>query len=128
MVAAMAAAEDPNVAFIVMMAGTGVPLSEVMVAQARLLSLAGGADPGLRWTGRRKPSGSSSASWRPTPTSPSFQQQMRKLIEVQIQMAEPGRQIDEQTMGQLVNQHLQGTLSPWFRFALTFDPREASGR
>jgi uncharacterized protein len=123
-VAAIAAATDPAVAFIVMMAGTGVPLSEVMVAQARLLSLAGGADPALvdrqeeaqRELFRLVADGAEVSVLR---------EQMRKLIEVQIQMAQPGRQLDEQTMGQLVNQHLQGTLSPWFRFALTFDPRDA---
>jgi pimeloyl-ACP methyl ester carboxylesterase len=95
-----------------------------MVAQARLLSLAGGADPALvdrqeeaqRELFRLVADGAEVSVLR---------EQMRKLIEVQIQMAQPGRQLDEQTMGQLVNQHLQGTLSPWFRFALTFDPRDA---
>jgi uncharacterized protein len=124
MVAAMAAADDPNVAFIVMMAGTGVPLSEVMVAQARLLSLAGGADPvqverqgeAQRELFRLVAAGAD---------IPVLREQMRKLIEVQVQIAQPGHQLGEEAMEQLVNQHLQGTLSPWFRFALTFDPREA---
>jgi uncharacterized protein len=127
MVAPVAAAEDPSVAFIVMLAGTGVPLADVMVAQARLLSLAAGADPAQveRQEEAQRELFRLVAAGAEVPV---LRDQMRKLIEVQIGMAQPGQQLDQQTMEQLVNQHLQGTLSPWFRFALTFDPREALRR
>ena len=123
-VAAIAATEDPAVAYIVMLAGTGMPLSEVMVAQARLLSMAAGAEP-AQVDRQEEAQRELFRLVAANADVPILREQMRKLIEVQIRMAEPGRQIDERTMEQLVNQHLQGTLSPWFRFALTFDPREA---
>jgi len=123
-VAAMAAAESSQVAFVVMLAGPGVPLGEVMVAQARLLSLAGGADA-VQVDRQEEAQRELFRLVAADAGIQAIREQLQRLIEVQIQMAEPGRRLDDQTMGQLVNQHLQGTLSPWFRFALTFDPREA---
>jgi uncharacterized protein len=123
-VAALAAAEDSGVAFVVMLAGPGVPLGEVMVAQARLLSLAGGADP-VQVDRQEEAQGELFRLVAANAENAAIREQLQRLIEVQIQMAEPGRQLDDQTMGQLLDQHLPGTLSPWFRGALTFDPREA---
>ncbi|NGM49785.1 alpha/beta fold hydrolase [Caulobacter sp. 602-2] len=45
LIAPIVAAKDPRIAFVVLLAGTGVPGSEVMKTQSRDIALAGGAPP-----------------------------------------------------------------------------------
>ncbi len=123
-VAALAAGRDPSVAFIVLMAGSGVPLGEVMVTQARLLGEARGVgethlqrqEVAQRELFRLVEAGADSVRLR---------QATRSLIEVQLEMAGLVGPAAEETVEQLADQHLPPMLTPLFRFGLSFDPREA---
>ena len=52
-IAPMVAAKDPGIAFIVLMAGTGVPGDQIIVEQGKLIAEAGGESKELSRTRRR---------------------------------------------------------------------------
>jgi pimeloyl-ACP methyl ester carboxylesterase len=118
-IAPMAATRSGDVAFVVLLAGTGVPGAEVMLRQVELISRAHGlsadvveraieaqrdlfhllsVDAGDREVGAK----------------------VRELIRIQL-----GPDAPEETVEEAVAQHLEMVRLPWFRFFLDYDPRPA---
>ena len=115
----LAATRAPGeVAFVVMMAGTGVPLGEVVLRQVELITAAAGAD-------------SATVAGEVATTNlvidlvaaGADSLTIRRELEAAVRAAEPGL-TDEQVAG-AVDGHLGGILSPWFRYAVALDPRVA---
>ncbi len=121
----MAAARAPqDVAFVVMLAGTGVPLDEVILRQTELLMRAGGASPAdiAAQTAQTKlivdlvKSGADSTTVRAA-----------VLAQIEAQLADlpdSARAAAGDTDVQ-ADAIMQGTLNPWFRYAVSLDPRVA---
>ena len=118
----LAASRSPGeVAFVVMMAGTGVPLGEVVLRQVALITAAAGAD--------------SAAVAKEVATTTlvldlvaagADSLTIRGELEAAIRAAEPTLTAEQQAG--TVDGHLAGILSPWFRYAVTLDPRVALRR
>jgi uncharacterized protein len=110
-VAPMAAARNPDVAFVVMMAGSGVPGDEILVAQGILISEAAGTNP---------------------------EEAEKNAVEEREVLALVEHEKDDATLEKLLRERLSGKLteaqlgtqlktviSPWFRYFLTYDPATA---
>jgi pimeloyl-ACP methyl ester carboxylesterase len=120
-IAPMVAAESKDVAFIVMMAGTGVPGDQVILEQAALIAKAMGTSEKEVQEARainRKAfdiieSGKDSAT---------VASELRTLL---LSAADTSAQKNPQTAEAAINAQIKQLTSPWFRYFLTYDPRPA---
>jgi len=111
-IAPMVAAQDHDVAFIVMMAGSGVPGDQIIIEQLRLIEVAGGAS-------KEKVDKDAEAERETlhlveTEKDPAT---LERLLGVKLAAeGTPDAQIAAQT---------RAVMSPWFRFFITYDPAVA---
>ena len=107
-IAPMIAARNKDVAFIVMMAGTGVPGDQVLVAQGEAIQIAGGMSP------------DEAAKKAAT------QKEMLALVETEKDEAVLEKKIKEKLAGDVpeaqIGLEIKQVTSPWFRYFLTYDP------
>ncbi len=107
-VAPMAAAQNPDVAFVVMMAGSGIRGDEIVVAQGILISEAAGT------------------SHEEAEKNAVEQREVLALVEHEKDDAALVRDLREKLAGKLTDAQLGAQIktltSPWFRYFLTYDP------
>lgn len=111
-IAPMVAATDPSVAFIVMMAGDGVPGDQIIVEQVRLLAEAAGAGKEIATQNANK------------------QRELLALVEKGKNGAALDKQLHEKLAALSVPEaqigaSIQALTSPWYRYFLTYDPATA---
>lgn len=107
--APMAAAVDHNVAFIVMMAGSGVPGDQIIVEQGRLIEMASGASADKAAQDAEK------------------ERETLKLVETEKDPAALQRLLGMKLAAEgmpdaQVAAQIKAITSPWSRFFLTYDP------
>jgi pimeloyl-ACP methyl ester carboxylesterase len=111
-IAPMAAVTDPGIAFIVMMAGTGVPGDQIIVEQLRLIEQAGGA------------------SKEKVAKDVANEQELLALVEKEKDDAVLDTELHEKLAadgmpeGQ-IGPSIKAVATPWFRYFLTYDPATA---
>lgn len=110
-IAPMVAARNHDVAFIVMMAGTGVPGDQVLVEQTRLIEIANGA---------------------PAERAQKDADRERELLQLAEQAKDPAalqselqKKMGNNMTGAQVGAVVKQLSSPWFRYFLTYDPATA---
>jgi fermentation-respiration switch protein FrsA (DUF1100 family) len=109
-IAPMIAARNKDVAFIVMMAGTGVPGDDVIVAQSEAIEIAGGKSPAEAAKGAAE------------------QRELLKLVETEKDEAVLEKELTEKmkSSGDVpeaqIGLAIKQFTSPWFRYFLTYDP------
>jgi len=126
MIAPMAAARSPEVAYIVLLAGTAVPGEEILLEQTRLITKAAGATEDqleAQYAAQREALGlarigADSLTVR-TAVAGLIDVQFARLPEADLQAVTP--ELREQQITRATAQ----VLHPWFRFFLGFDPRTA---
>jgi dienelactone hydrolase len=110
-VAPMAAAQNPDVAFIVMMAGSGVPGDEILVAQGMLISEAAGT------------------SHEEAEKNATDEREVLQIVEHEKDDAALEKELREKLAGKITEAQLRAQIktlaSPWFRYFLTYDPATA---
>jgi hypothetical protein len=109
-IAPMVAARNKDVAYIVMMAGTGVPGGEVLAAQMEAIQLANGA----------KPEDAAKTAAR--------QREIDKIIETEKDEATLDKELKEKMADMPDTQAgmaITELTSPWFRYFLAYDPATA---
>jgi len=110
-IAPMVAARNKDVAFIVLMAGTGVPGDQVIVAQLKAIEIAGG---------KSEPEAEKDAG---------RQAEIVKLIETEKDEALLQKELREKMAGDLpeaqIGIEISQLTSTWFRYFLTYDPATA---
>ncbi|MGD0735992.1 MAG: alpha/beta fold hydrolase [Terracidiphilus sp.] len=108
-IAPMVAVHDQDVAFIVMMAGSGIPGDQIIVEQARLIAEAGGVSKEI--VDKNAENEREVLSLVETEKDPAT---LERLLAVKLAAAGvPDAQIAAQT---------KAITSPWFRYFLTYDP------
>lgn len=111
-IAPMAALADRDVAFIVMMAGSGVPGDQIIVEQGRLIAEAGGES--------KEKAAEDADKQRETLTLVETEKDPATLDRLlTVKLAAEGAP-DAQIAAQI-----KAVTSPWFRFFLTYDPATA---
>ena len=107
----MIAARNKDVAFIVMMAGTGVPGDQVLVAQGEAIQIASGKNPEVAARDSAK------------------ERDMLTLVETEKDDAVLEKKLKEKMAGNVseaqIGMQIKQITSPWFRFFLTYDPATA---
>lgn len=110
-IAPMIAARNKDVAFIVMMAGTGVPGDQVLVAQGEAIEIA---------SGKSKEEADKDAA---------RQREMVNLVETDTDQADLEKKLREKMAGEVpeaqIGMEIEQFTSPWFRYFLTYDPETA---
>ena len=110
-IAPMIAARNKDVAFIVMMAGTGVPGDQILVAQGEAVAIA---------------SGKSSAE---AAKNAAKEKEMLTLVETEKDQAILEKELKERMAGDApeaqIGVQIKQVTSPWFRYFLTYDPATA---
>jgi hypothetical protein len=110
-IAPMIAARNKDVAFILMMAGTGVPGDQVLVAQGEAIQIAGGKNPEEAAKDAAK------------------EREMLTLVETEKDEAVLEKTLKEKLAGDMpeaqIGLQIQQITSPWFRYFLTYDPATA---
>jgi hypothetical protein len=107
-IAPMVAARNPNVAFIVMMAGSGVPGDKILVAQTRLIAEAAGQSP-VEAEKNANEEREVLALVKNEKDSAALESDLRKRLAGKG----PEAQVDAQ---------IKALTSPWFQFFLAYDP------
>ncbi len=124
LIAPMAANRSDDVAFIIMLAGPGVPGIDILVAQGVLINRVGGASEHIIELNTRIQTGLAdivAAEPDPDVADPLMRSFMRELIDMlpdDVREA-AGAALSDETIDQTVKQ----LNSPWFRFFLHYDPR-----
>jgi pimeloyl-ACP methyl ester carboxylesterase len=134
-IAPMCAARSKDVAFIVMLAGTGLPGEEILYRQGALILKAMGADPEMIAQQRRAQERLFAVLKREKDDKVA-EKEMRKIYaELLVHpgpdpakaaagaKTEPEKPAESLPAGQEAS--LQALLTPWFRYFLTYDPRPA---
>jgi len=110
-IAPMVAARNKDVAFIVMMAGTGVPGDQILVAQNEAIQIASGKTPAEAAKDAAK------------------EAEMLKLVETEKDEAALEKELKEKMTGDVpeaqIGMQIKQITSPWMRFFLTYDPAVA---
>jgi len=110
-IAPMVAARNKDVAFIVMMAGTGVPGDEILVAQGEAIAVASGKAPDEAAKDAVK------------------KREMLKLVETEKDEAVLEKELKEKMAGDVPEAQagfaVKQLTSPWFRYFLAYDPATA---
>jgi hypothetical protein len=110
-IAPMIAARDKDVAFIVMMAGTGVPGDQVLVAQGEAINTANGTSP------------------REAARKAAKEKEILKLIETEKDQATLEKELRDKMSGDVpegqIGAQIKQATSPWFKYFLTYDPATA---
>jgi fermentation-respiration switch protein FrsA (DUF1100 family) len=111
-VAPMAAVADPGVAFVVMMAGSGVPGDQIIPEQVRLIAEANGES--------KEKADQDAVAERETLTAVETEKDPKALEQLLgVKLAAEGMP-DAQIAAQI-----KSATSPWFRFFLNYDPATA---
>jgi len=107
-IAPMVAARNKDVAYIVMMAGTGVSGDQVLVAQGEAIELANGKDPAEAAKDAAK------------------KKEMIALVETEKDPDNLEKELKEKMTGDIpepqIGTAIQQLTSPWFRYFMTYDP------
>jgi len=126
-IAPMVASESNDVAFIVLMAGTGLPGEEILLKQTALITKAMGAsDADVRAAdsiNRRiydvVKSGRDSAATA---------SELRSLVIAAMERSDTTAAVSKEQRELMANAQIAQVMSPWFRFFMTYDPRPALTR
>ncbi len=122
LVAPFVAAENGEVDWLVLLAGTGVPGSEVLIEQSAAIQLAGGADEA--WVREHAAAQRRVFDAVLADDLDAAEPAMRELI--RMQTAANGIEADDAMLDSMTAQHMHGlTGQPWMRTFLTLDPRPA---
>ena len=110
-IAPMVAARNKDVAFIVMMAGTGVAGDQVLPAQSEAIEVASGKDPAQAAKSAAK------------------EKEILALVETEKDDAVLEKELQEKMKGEVpdaqIGMQIKQLTSPWFRYFLTYDPATA---
>jgi pimeloyl-ACP methyl ester carboxylesterase len=111
LIAPMIAARSKEVAFLVMMAGTGVPGDQILVAQGEAIEIANGKSPDEAAQGAVK------------------RRAMFALVETEKDQAVLETKLKEMMAGEVpeaqMEMQIRQITSPWLRYFLTYDPAMA---
>jgi pimeloyl-ACP methyl ester carboxylesterase len=127
LIAPMCAAKSKDVAFIVLLAGTGVSGAELLPIQSKLIAVATGT-PEAEAERQAKESGEIFAMMFAGKSDTELKEAMRAAVQKQLAREPATKDLPEaerkKKADQLVEEQAGELLSPWFRRFLTMDPRE----
>lgn len=131
LIAPMVAARNPDIAFVVMLAGPGVPGKDVILKQSEAIMKAMKASPAEIKKSRDsqlKMFAAVEAVVRKNPSNPDPKKlvaALKKETDALIAALSPAERIEAQKNRAMVDAQVQQFATPWFRYFLNYDPRTA---
>jgi hypothetical protein len=122
LVAPLAAAQSPEVAFIVLLAGTGVPGEEILYRQGELIARAAGAGDELIAQGR-KVQERLFAVLKQQLDDRQTEARLREIMAEEAARNPANATLAKEALQQQIDAQVAAILSPWFRAFLRYDPR-----
>ena len=123
-IAPIVANEAPDVAFVVLMAGTGLPGDSVLMLQSQLVAKAeGAADSTLAKSAVVQRALLNLAKTEPDTAVAAAK--LRPLLKQAMAQLSPNDSQAASAVDQAVEQQVKQVLTPWFRYFLNYDPRPA---
>jgi len=122
LVGPMVAVKSKSVAFVVMLAGPGVPGDSVLVLQVERMARAEGSDAASAAADRRLQAGIISAVGA-GPDSAAVTANVRRLIRARIASLSEEERKNVAHPDSIADQELRGLNTPWMRFFIRYDPR-----
>jgi hypothetical protein len=126
-IAPIVANKAPDVAFVVLMAGTGVPGDSVLMLQTRLVAKAEGV-PDLTIKKNAEAERAMLDLAKTDLDSAALAAKLRPLLKqtmAQLSPADSQAISSADTSSAAVEQQMKAVLTPWFRYFLNYDPRPA---
>jgi pimeloyl-ACP methyl ester carboxylesterase len=124
LIAPMVAAQSNDVAFIVMLAGPGLPGEEILYLQSALILKASGAGPEAM-ARQRAAQETIFTILKQEKDNDVVEKKLREEFDKRIAAA---GEADKSKAKQAAEAQIKQALSPWFRYFLTYDPRPALAR
>jgi uncharacterized protein len=124
LIAPMVAAKDPAVAWIVLMAGPGIPGGRILVLQDSLISLKSGVPPEALRQNLDFQRKAVAIAATETDTSAGYQKLDRLYDEVLAGVSDADR-AEALKNSASIRAQLRGLFSPWMRYFITLDPAVA---
>ena len=124
LIAPLAASRSEAVRFVVMLAGPGVPGTDILARQLSLISKAGGMseeDLARQEALQRKALGLILSD---APADP-VEAAMRDLVEFQVARSPAAAQMTDEAREAMVDASVSSSSSPWFKSFMAYDPRPA---
>ncbi len=121
-IAPIVAARSPDVAFIVLMAGTGLPGDEILMLQGRLIGKAMGADD-KELDKQKEMQKRLFEIMKTEPDQKKASIALREVFKKQLADLSPKERKSASEIEALAETQSKQLESTWFRFFLTFDPR-----
>lgn len=121
LIAPLVAAKSPDVAFLVLLAGTGVPGERIIAEQAALISRAEGASDADVATGQALETKILAVAARESDPA-AARTKVAALLRHALATMTPAQRKAMGDPGPLIRAQSAAVASPWFRFFLTYDP------
>ncbi|MCS6862583.1 MAG: alpha/beta fold hydrolase [Abditibacteriales bacterium] len=122
LIAPIAASKSKDVAFIVLMAGTGLTGEEIIYRQSELLLKAHGAHI-LDIAAQRRVQEKMFAVVRAEPDNSRAEKKLREILAEEISQLSEAEKKAAGSASAALEAQVKEVLSPWFRFFLTYDPK-----
>ena len=122
LIAPMAAVQSKQVAFVVLLAGPGVPGRDILDHQGRLIAEKSGAGPDLIESDSKQ----RKEMFRILDETPDDEQAREKLTafyRAQLDELPPDKKRQLGDLDKVAEAQVRSVASPWFRFFLSYDPR-----
>ena len=118
----MVAVQSPDVAFIVLMAGTGIPGDEILILQGQALLKAEGADEKkLNW--QRQVQSRILAVAKQEKDNTVAEKKIKDIFQEETAKLPEEEKKELEKVKSMAEGQLKMVLSPWFRYFLSYDPR-----
>lgn len=121
MIAPMVAAKDKSIAYIVLMAGPGVPCDQLLLEQAYLI----GKSDGLNETDLEKAKKLNQSIYsivKSNQPNDEVKKEVEILLEKSLKESPDGKYLTEAQITQMISQQSEQITSPWFRYFMRFNP------
>lgn len=124
LVGPLAATMTEDIAYVVMLAGTGVPGTDILKLQLELIARAQGTDEEAlaQQLGLQQEALDTISSGAPLEER---RARLRKVVERQLELAPEGARLEGEAREQAIEGGIASVLNPWFEAFLAYDPREA---
>lgn len=122
LIAPLVATRDKSVAFVVMLAGPGVPGDSVLITQSLLISRAMGRSDSLARSTQAVQRELVLAA-KTLPDTEQLTAKIREALRLQQAQAPKEQQASEEKLTEIAGQQARVMRSPWMQFFLAYDPR-----
>lgn len=121
MIAPMVASKDKSIAYIVLMAGPGVPCDQLLIEQGYLIAKSDGSTE-TELEQSKKLNQSIYSLVKSDQSTDEVKKEIEILLEKSLKESPDAKYLTEDQLKQMISQQSEQITSPWFRFFMRFNP------